>query len=646
MKSHSRFAPRWLPLETLEARVVLSADLVVDLVTAPTGAQLGTEIEVSWVVRNAGDASTASGEFGWTDGLYLSADDVLDANDLYLGEYFAERASPLAPGETYTTTAAVWLPADALLSAGQYRLLVAADIGEWEAEGDERNNGAASGALDISVPLLPDLTVGQVNTNATGQFGESIAISWTISNTGPGSTFIEWTDGIYLSTDDLLDGGDQWIELVEYTVPTAPLAPGESVTVQAIARLPHDTALAAGSYRLIVVADDYAMQAESDETNNASASAPIEITAAAPADLIVENVVALTSAPGSGELGEFVTLTWTIRNTGEGTAMWWGDEIYLSSDSILDASDLSLISVDGNWGNGLPLGPGESVEMQATIRLPNAGAAAAGTYRLLVQADAWDSVAETNETNNTGASAEITIGAPTAADLVVESGVAPANGELGQTIEISWVVRNQGTGSAPTWGWADGVYLSLDGELSGDDMQVAWSDAGWNGVLSLAGGQSQSGQTTLWLPQDGSVQPGVYQIIIAADVDGQVFDADRSNNSLLIATIEITGEITGQWSNSPSSNPELGGMMGGGLANSRADGLMSSAVVAPEAAIAATTGAGLSNLIATGAAGDQGSALFTFTDPIGAAQTKGLAKINLRVANGTATPVVRSNFVQ
>jgi len=656
MKAVNRWDVCWLPLQALEARVVLSADLVIDSVTSPALADLGTTIAVSWVGRNAGDEATG-GEFGWSDGLYLSADDVLDENDLYLGEFYADRVNPvLAAGETYEIFAQIYLPFDATLGTGEYRLIVSADLGGSEAEGDEGNNTRVSGAMGVSVPTLPDLTVGEINAGALGRFGEDFSISWTITNSGLGSTFVDVTDAVYLSTDDVLDSSDLWVDVSQITLPAGPLAPGESITIEATARLPIDSALGAGSYRLIVVADGYSMQAETDEENNTLASSPIEVSLATPPDLIVENVVSVAS----GEFGNAITLTWTVRNAGDGSAAWWADEVYLSSDAILDASDYSLISMDAYGNNGQPLAPGQSIQMQATLRLPDVGALAAGTYQLLVKSDAWEMVAESDESNNVGASGSVVIGDPTASDLVVDSGVAPTSGELGQTIEVSWVVRNQGSGSASTWGWSDAVYLSLDGVIGEGDLQVGWSSPEWLGALRLAAGESLAGLTTVWLPQDGTLQPGTYQLIIASDVDGRVFDSDRTNNTLAIATIEITGQVL-----PPEFNPELNPGGGPGLwpqfgsvtGSPLGDGSLRSSTNGSVSPISPGIGAGgemaLGAIDANGITGTGGNAgdlvagLFTWSERAGSqAGSRGLSKITLRVASESAAPVVRSNFVQ
>ena len=60
------------------------ADLVVEAVSAPTAAQSGDSVKVSWRVRNSGDSTTDSSQ--WKDYVYLSSDNQLDASDILLAQ--------------------------------------------------------------------------------------------------------------------------------------------------------------------------------------------------------------------------------------------------------------------------------------------------------------------------------------------------------------------------------------------------------------------------------------------------------------------------------------------------------------------------------------------------------------------------------
>ena len=98
--------------------------------------------------------------------------------------------------------------------------------------------------------------------------------------------------------------------------------------------------------------------------------------------------------------------------------------------------------------------------------------AAVGDYFVIVRTDASNRVLENPfEDNNDGVSlGQITITVnpnpdpnlvELAADLVVESVDAPAEGFSGQTLEVSWTVRNQGEDTGDRQ-WFDSVYLSRD----------------------------------------------------------------------------------------------------------------------------------------------------------------------------------------
>ena len=77
------------------------ADLVVDGVTAPGTADSGSDIAVSWTVRNAGTGATPD---NWTDRVYLSGDTALSADDILLGEYAHSGVIPAAQSYTGTLT--------------------------------------------------------------------------------------------------------------------------------------------------------------------------------------------------------------------------------------------------------------------------------------------------------------------------------------------------------------------------------------------------------------------------------------------------------------------------------------------------------------------------------------------------------------
>ncbi|MEB3169436.1 MAG: CARDB domain-containing protein, partial [Synechococcaceae cyanobacterium] len=130
-------------------------DLQVTAASAPASASIGSSINLSWTVKNAGQAAT---NLYWSDKILLSADSTPDSGDIYL-------ASPatiypgmsLAAGSTYNQTTTPILPTD--LSPGQYFLIVTADGDFRQAEANENNNSFAIPLTVSSAAALPTINV-------------------------------------------------------------------------------------------------------------------------------------------------------------------------------------------------------------------------------------------------------------------------------------------------------------------------------------------------------------------------------------------------------------------------------------------------------------------------------------------------------
>src|SRR5262249_49327726 len=99
-------------------------------------------------------------------------------------------------------------------------------------------------------------------------------------------------------------------------------------------------------------------------------------------------VLTLNSAPTSVVAGDFVTLTWTVTNTGPHTAVApWTDsvELILDDSSALPPTDLLDVS------HTTDLGVGQSYQVQASVPV---GDAAPGTYQWMVIADSHQQIFE------------------------------------------------------------------------------------------------------------------------------------------------------------------------------------------------------------------------------------------------------------
>jgi len=127
---------------------------------------------------------------------------------------------------------------------------------------------------------MPDLVVTAIDAPASASTQQQIEISWTVQNQGDGTAHLVqygydwygWYDCIYLSTDNQLDGSDTRLTL---NMHSEPLVPGESYTVNGTIAIP---GVPGGNYYLLVVTDDWPLDNNIYESNEANNLLAREIT--------------------------------------------------------------------------------------------------------------------------------------------------------------------------------------------------------------------------------------------------------------------------------------------------------------------------------------------------------------------------------
>ena len=120
-------------------------------------------------------------------------------------------------------------------------------------------------------------------------------------------------------------------------------------------------------------------------------------------------------------------------------------------------------------------------------------------------------------------------------DLVIDSVTTETTEAIfGEDLEISWVVRNQGT-EATTTSWLDRIYLSTDESLGSDDIALGSLPSQKS---ELAPGESYSQTLTVDLPIVDGFTDGTYQILVNTDdVEGQTETLE--DNNISTASLEI-----------------------------------------------------------------------------------------------------------
>ena len=225
-------------------------------------------------------------------------------------------------------------------------------------------------------------------------------------------------------------------------------------------------------------------------------------------ELLPDMTVLSVTSPSTGGAGESFTASDTTTNSGPGLAPATTTRYYLSTNSTWDAGDTLLAS-----RSVAALASGASSSGSATVTIPSG--LTAGTYYLVVKADAGDATVELSEDNNTNSRA-IAIGP----DLMLTSVTATA-GAAGDSLTITDTIRNAGGGAAPVS--TTRYYFSVNASLEPTDALL-----GSRVVPALAAGATDTGSVTVALP--AGTATGSYYLIAKADGPDALSETNELNN--------------------------------------------------------------------------------------------------------------------
>lgn len=427
-------------------------DLAVTATESPASSSVGRSIALSWSVTNAGSQAAAA---QWMDTIYLSRDEIYSDDDLFLANEGIALPAELAVGESYRRTRTVSVPNVSF--AGRQYLLFQTNI---YPDSDQGELSLANNQVAVPIDLdlnAPDLAILSATAPAKAVAGSRLDLSWQVANTGLSPAEGAWYDYVFLSRDPYYDYADIYLGSSDPSV-YLPLAVGASYSQSRSFSLPGSGF--AGSNYLIFRANPYGRQPEISTANN-DFVLPIEIDPNGP-DL---QPVALT-APSQARVGALLNLAWTVNNRGAAaTHRSWLDQLYLSADTVLDASDLIVASYY-RYAPG-PLAAGDTYTYSQAVSLPKGNFDGPGY--LILAANANSEQPETDTTNNRFVvPIDIDSAGP---DLVLESAIAPASASVGDLVPLSWKVVNAGVASAEA-NWVDDVYLSEDDKFDWTDRYL------------------------------------------------------------------------------------------------------------------------------------------------------------------------------
>ena len=515
---------------------IIPPDLVVTDFSADATADAGSAITVSWTVINDGPGRTLNS--AWYDRIIASRDDVLgNGDDTFLRDVY--RAGALDPGASYSVTGNVAIP---FAFEGDYHLFVVTDAHNHVYEKDADGNNSA-GPLELAVGRrTADLLVEDAELV---QEDGRVRVTWSVRNTGENTTnSTYWYDGIYLSRDGQIGGGD---ELLSNVYRGGQLAPDGAYTRSQLFLIP---AHLQGEYQIIVRANNNGEVDESGRmANNVMVAGLLDVDALrVRPDLVVHSV----EAPFEAVSGHAAEVSWTVHNAGdpippagpfrpEFPTGSWVDRVYLSFDQVLDpGTDLYLgerTAFAGELTEETDSGQTyQTYTRTASFQIP---AGLSGPFYVFVMTDRGSQVAESDEGNNASYNAEpmlLSLAPP--ADLALGLITIPESASLGASLSFTYVLENLGANDA-NGSWSDRFYLSKDQVLSPDDVRLGsrYHTLGNDGPLPAGGSLELSHAAGL-----PAVTPGEYYLLVRTDAFNQVPESDETNNfggSLTQVTVSV-----------------------------------------------------------------------------------------------------------
>jgi len=164
---------------------------------------------------------------------------------------------------------------------------------------------------------------------------------------------------------------------------------------------------------------------------------------------------------------------------------------------------------------------------------------ALGSYFLILRTDYARQINESSEANNDRV-IPIELVAP---DLTPTELQASTNAAVGQPLQVSWVVKNQGTADAPP-SWTDQLYLSRDNVWDVTDTPLVSAERS----AVVATGAVYLVTTIATLPV---VPVGDYYLVLRVDLNGSLFESSELNNERAAAITLSTADLSALALNAP-----------------------------------------------------------------------------------------------
>ena len=234
--------------------------------------------------------------------------------------------------------------------------------------------------------------------------------------------------------------------------------------------------------------------------------------------------LSLTSVevPPTAFSGSSFLVTWVVENVGNvstsQSTSYFYDAVYMSRSSEFRDENLVKQVQQQRY-----VDPQDGYMFNDRVRL---GPSDIGTFYVFVVVDQFRHVSDFSDANNRRLSVEpLRVKLTPPPNLQVTSVSTIGLITSGNTKTVRIAVQNSGTGITQVTRWYDGVYLSLDDQLSVDDDRILRTKVHNGG---LASGQRYVSTIDVTIP---NAVYGDYYIIVSTDIFHQVFEHNDENDN-------------------------------------------------------------------------------------------------------------------
>ena len=500
----------------LQAFVAASASATVDVqplsvTRSPSSVVAGGTLGVSWLIRNNG-TSTASSSYSQVRITTSSSSYGNSSNNV--GS--PKATGSIGPGSSVVQSTSVTAPT----TPGTYYVWVVADNTSVLSQTNTSNDFAVSSSFTVTAPTTVDIQPLNVNRSPSSVVaGGSLGVSWQIRNNGTGTASSSYSQ-VRITTSSSSYGNSS--NNVGSPKSTGSIGPGSTISQSTSVTAPTTP----GTYYVWIVADNTGVLSQTNTSNDFAHSSSFTVTAPTTVDVQPLNV---TRSPSSVVAGGSLGISWQIRNNGTGTASSSYSQVRITTSSSSYGNSSNNVGSPQATGS---IGPGATISQSTSVTAPTTP----GTYYVWIVADNTAVLSQTNTSNDFAVSSSFTVTAATTVDVEPLSVTrSPSSVVAGGTLGVSWLIRNNGTGTAASS--YSQVRISTSSSYHGGPTANVGSP---QATGSIAPGASVAQSTSVTAP----TTPGTYYVWIVADNTSVLTQTDTSNDFAVSASFTVTTATT------------------------------------------------------------------------------------------------------